>query len=149
MIARPLPAPVPVAPARGRGWRTARTASIARSARRRRLRYRFVARTVVAVSLGTGLFLAYLAMLANVTRLHYEFVTEEHVRSQLAVVTARNEDEIAGLSARDRLTNIAASLNMREPASVTVVDIPPPPRRIAQHPDRGVVFLSSVAGWLK
>jgi hypothetical protein len=148
MIARPLPAPA-VAPARGRGWRTARTASIARRARRRRLQYRFIARTVVAVSLATGLVLAYLATLANVTRLHYEVVTQQNVRSELRVITARNEDEIARLSARDRLSAIAASLNMREPASVTVVDVPPPPRRIAQHPDRGVVFLSSVAGWLK
>jgi hypothetical protein len=148
MIARPLPAPA-AAPDRARGWRTARNASVARRARRRRLRYRLIGRTLVAVTIATFAGLAYLAMLANVTRLHYEIVKQKQIRKSLAVYTARNEDEIAGLAARDRLSAIAASLNMREAVNVTVVDIPPPPRHVVAQPDRGVVFLSSVAGWLK
>lgn len=146
MIARPLLAPAE--PQRARGWRAARNASAARRVRQRRLRYRLIGRTLVLVGMATVVVLAYLALMANITRLHYEIGNAKRVRAQLASATARNDDEIARLTARDRLSAIAMRLGMREADSITVVSLPPPRHRV-ERPAHGVAFLSSMAGWFK
>ncbi len=141
MIARPLPAPQ-----RGRtatGWRTARHASVARRARNRRLRYRSIGRIVVALSGLTCLVLVYLALLANVTRLHYEIGKLQRQRAQLIDQTVRYEDEIALLDSRERLSVLAQSLGMREPRAYAIVVVPPPRKQHVQPPT-GVAALLPV-----
>jgi hypothetical protein len=143
VIARPLPAPAPERGARSPGWRTARHASAARHARNRRRRYRPIGRIVVALSAVTSLVLVYLALLANVTRLHYEVGKLQHQRALLVEQTVRYEDEIALLDSRDRLAALAASLGLREPHAYAIVVVPPPVRH-KPAPAGGVAALLPV-----
>ena len=142
MIARPLPAPV-IRERGGRGRRSARTASLARRARNRRLRYRSVGRIISTLSGLTIAVLVYLALLANVTRLHYEIGRVQHERARLADRVLRNDDEIAQLASPERLAVFAQRLGLREPRAFAVVEMPRPRQRAAPPP-RGVAALLPV-----
>jgi hypothetical protein len=142
MVARPLAAPLR-APSRNAGARTARHASLVRRARNRRMRYRAIGRIVTILSGLTCLVLVYLALLANVTRLHYEIGHLQHQRAQLLDQTVRYQDEIASLESRDRLSTLAASLGLREPRAYAIVVIPPS-RKHSVPPPSGVAALLPV-----
>jgi hypothetical protein len=142
MVARPLPAPLR-APSRNAGARTARHASLVRRARNRRMRYRAIGRIVTILSGLTCLVLVYLALLANVTRLHYEIGHLQHQRAQLLDQTVRYQDEIASLESRDRLSALAASLGLREPRAYAIVVIPPSRKQSVPRPG-GVAALLPV-----
>ena len=98
------------APRESGGWRTARNASLVRRARNRRLRYRAIGRIVVTLGGLTCLVLGYLALLANVTRLHYEIGRVQHERTQLVDRTLRYDDEIAQLTTANVLRSAMPSL---------------------------------------
>lgn len=140
MIARPLPAPARREAAPRHGWRSARNASAARRARNRRLRYRAIGRIVASLCTVTTLVLLYLALVANITRLHYEIGRGEHERTRLVEQTVRNDDEIAQLASRERLEQIASRLGMREPAAFAIVTLPRRTRHARTAP-RGVAAL--------
>ena len=123
--------------------RTARHASLVRRARNRRMRYRAIGRIVTILSGLTCLVLVYLALLANVTRLHYEIGHLQHQRAQLLDQTVRYQDEIASLESRDRLSTLAASLGLREPRAYAIVVIPPS-RKHSVPPPSGVAALLPV-----
>jgi hypothetical protein len=142
MVARPLAAPAR-SPSRNSGWRTARHASLVRRARNRRMRYRSIGRIVAVLSGLTLLVLVYLALLANVTRLHYEIGHLQHQRAQLVDQTVRYEDEIASLESRDRLSALADSLGLREPRAYAIVVLPQP-RKHSQPRPGGVAALLPV-----
>jgi hypothetical protein len=143
MIARPLSAPRARESGARPGWRSARNASAVRRARNRRLRYRAIGRVVTWLGALTALVLVYLALVANITRLHYEIGRAERYHTRLVQQSARNEDEIAQLVARERLEQIAARLGMREPQTFAMVLLPEPHRRAVQPP-RGVAALFPV-----
>jgi hypothetical protein len=149
MIARPLPAPRTACPERTGGRRTARNASAARKVRARRMRYRLVGRTLVAVGVVTTFVLVYLSLVANITRLSYDVSRAKVTRTRLALATMRGEDEIARLESRDRLEAIATRHAMHEPTVVSVVELPP--RHKGGVPGAGLALLSpvGVADWLK
>jgi hypothetical protein len=142
VIARPLPAP-DRRPLGRPAWRTARHASVVRRARNRRMRYRSIGRIVATLSVLTCLVLGYLALLANVTRLHYEIGKMQHRRTQLVDKTLRYDDEIAQLESSDRLAVLAAHLGMREPRAYAIVTLPPV-RHVTQRPVQGVAALFPV-----
>lgn len=128
------------APRESGGWRTARNASLVRRARNRRLRYRAIGRIVVTLGGLTCLVLVYLALLANVTRLHYEIGRVQHERTQLVDRTLRYDDEIAQLTTRERLAAMAARLGMAERSTFAVVNVPPPAKHADARPS-GVAAL--------
>jgi cell division protein FtsL len=140
MIARPLPAQQE-APIRV-GTRAGRTASELRHGRNRRMRYAGVRWITVITTLVTLCVIGYLALLSNVTRMHYEATRIELRRAALQEETQRLDNEIARLSSRDRLATLAARLGMKEAASFSVVNLPAP-----KAPSQRLSLLSSITGW--
>ena len=125
------------------GSRAGRTATANRRSHRRRVRYAFLARLVKTVSLVTVVVFAYLALMANVTRMNYELTKNARTQAKLAGETARLDDQIARLESRERLAAIAAELGMRDPQTFAQVTLPPV---TAQAPTpNGIALLS----WLK
>ena len=143
MIARVLEVPLPEpAPRRRAGTRAGRSAVGRRREQRLRARYAPLGR-IAAIVLGfTFVIVAYLALLANVTRLNYELSKSARVRARLVDQSARLEDQIARLESRERLSRLAAKLGMREAGTFAEVALPAP----AQPPQpSGIALLS----WLK
>ena len=143
MIARVLEVPLPApAPRRRAGTRAGRSAVGRRREQRLRARYAPLGR-IAAIVLGfTFVIVAYLALLANVTRLNYELSKSAHLRARLVDQSARLEDQIARLESRERLSRLAAKLGMREAGTFAEVALPAP----AQPPQpSGIALLS----WLK
>ena len=144
MIARPRV--YEAEPSRARlASRAARTAADRRRARTLRSRYTLFSRILVAATLVTVVVCAYLALMANVTRMNYQIAKARAEESRLLDQTARNEDRIARLESRERLAAVAASLRMHEAARFVLVRLPEPP--VVADAPRGLAFLSSVAPW--
>jgi len=122
--------------------RAARTAARLRVVERRRRRYLVLRRAGAVMGLMTLLVVAYLGLMANVTRLNYELARSARVQTRLADESARLEDQIARLESPDRLAAIGAKLGMRDAGTFASVVIPRAER--AAEP-RGVALL----GWLK
>jgi cell division protein FtsL len=141
MIAHQLP--VQETPRLRIGTRAGRSASEERRVRVRRSRYTNVGRIAAIFTVLTVLVIAYLLLLANVTRLHYEASVVESRRAALQEETQRLDDEIARLSSRERLAQIAARLGMKESVAFSAVQLPAP--KVART--QGIPLLSSIAGW--
>jgi hypothetical protein len=143
VIARALEAPLPEpAPRRRGGTRAGRSAVGRRREQRRRARYAPLGRIAAAVFASTFVIVAYLALLANVTRLNYELSKSARFRAGLVDQSVRLEDQIARLESRERLARLAAKLGMHEAATFAEVALPAQ----AQPPEpRGIALLS----WLK
>ncbi len=140
MIAHQLPAQEP----RLRiGTRAGRTASELRRVRVRRSKYGVVLRIATVAILVTICVMAYLLLLANVTKLHYQSLGAEHQRANLQEETQRLDDEIARLSSRERLAALAAHLGMKDAATFSVVQLAAP--KVARS--ERLPLLSSIAGW--
>lgn len=90
------------------------------------------------------LLMGYVVLTSSLTGLSYAVAKARAQREALQEETMRLDDRIAALRSDDRLSELAARLGMREPASFAVVRIAPP--RIARTPPRFPV-LSSLAGF--
>ena len=134
---------------------TARVAHAAAQTRRKRtvsLRYRSIVQIVGSLGVATVLVVAYLGLMANVTRMNYDYAKATRERTQVLEKTSRLEDQIAHLESRERLAIIAAKLGMTEPARFTVVTLMPLPLRGAAQPEqptRGVALLPAITDWLR
>jgi cell division protein FtsB len=143
VIARVVEVPLPEpAPRRSAGTRAGHSAVGRRREQRRRARYAPLGRIAAIVLAFTFVIVAYLALLANVTRLNYELSKSARVRARLVDQSARLEDQIARLESRERLSRLAAKLGMREAGTFAEVALPAP----VQPPEpSGIALLS----WLK
>ena len=134
---------------------TARVARAAAQTRRKRtvsLRYRSIVQVVGSLAVATVLIVAYLWLMANVTRMNYEYAKATRERTQVLDNTARLEDEIAHLESRERLAIIAAKLGMTEPARFSVATLAPLPLRGTAQPEQptsGVALLPAITDWLR
>jgi hypothetical protein len=135
----------PEPPPRGAGSRAGRSAAERRRGRTAVLRHRAVLRTVAVLSIATLAVVAYLASMANVTRLNFELTRAARDRVALLGETTRLDDKLASLESRDRLELIAAGLGMRDPATFAVAVVRPQP---VEKPS-GLAFFPSVAHWLR
>jgi cell division protein FtsL len=142
LIARPLPGPEQ--PKRS-GTRAGRGATTRRRSHTRRLAYRDAIRVIAAVSVVTVAVMAYLGLLANATKLHYQISVAQRDRSALEAQTQRLDERVAQLAATDRLEAIAAKLQMRDPHSYAVVGIPQVPQ-VAEHRDGSYALLGALTG---
>src|SRR5215472_12639453 len=110
MIARPvlssdeLPLPV-YAPVSGR--RASRIAVIGRRKVGVRSRYRALTGVCAWITAVTAVVMVYLALLANVSHLHYELARADAQRAELQDATMRLDDKIAHLESRERLAAVA------------------------------------------
>jgi len=146
MIARRLvvpPAVVVVEPPRRAASRSARTATGNRRRHRQRARYAFVTRLATSVAVVTFFVVAYLALMANVTRMNYELTSNAKLEAQLAEESGRLDDQIARLESPERLAVAAAQLGMHDPQTFALVALPPP--AAAAPAPRGIALL----GWLR
>jgi hypothetical protein len=110
-----------------------------RRKRSTRERYAAAIRILSTVAFLTLPVVAYLAGMANVTRLNYELARSNRERAQLADESARLDDRIARLRSRERLARIAARLGMHEAPAFAVVSLPAPPP--VAPPPTGLAFL--------
>jgi cell division protein FtsL len=134
----------------------ARVARVAAQTRRKRslsLRYRSIVRIIQTLAAATVLIVGYLWLMANVTRMNYEYARATHERTQLLDETTALEDQIARLESRERLADLAAKLGMNEPARFSVAVLTASPTHVAteQPPPavRGVTLLPAITDWLR
>jgi hypothetical protein len=134
VIARPLPRFVEDGDApRRTGTRAGRNAVVRRRNKTRRLRYAGLVRMLMTVAASTLCVFVYLALMANVTRMNYELMQDAKDRAKLLEETARLDDRIARLEARERLAQFAAQLHMHEPQTFAEVTVPPDAPPAAAH----------------
>ena len=143
MIARQLIVPIEPQPRPRAGSRAGRTAVEGRREMRRRARYAFLVRTVTAVFAVTLVVVAYLGLMANVTRMSYELTRNAQTRAKLIDETTRLDERLEALESHERLAQIAKSLGMKESAALTVARLPQSPT--APH---GGTFLAALTAWL-
>src|SRR5271166_6151714 len=124
------------------GSRAGRTAAEVRRARTAKLRRRATAAIMTVLIPATILIVAYVALMANLTRLGYEIGKLEARRVVLLEKTARLDDRIAQLESRDRLARMMAPLGLRPAETLTVAVLPPPK---SAEPARGLAFLPIAA----
>jgi hypothetical protein len=124
------------------GSRAGRAAVGRRRSLRRRSRYLLLGRIVASLAIGTVAIGIYLALMANVTRMNYELSKNLRTQTRLSDESARLDDEIQGLSSRERLGFIGAKLGMHEAESFAQISLP---REYSAQPAAGIAFLP----WLK
>jgi hypothetical protein len=112
-----------------------------RRARTRRERYSGLSRVFSTIAVLVLVVTVYLALMANVTRMNYELTRLAQERAQLLDETAAGDEAIANAESFERLRADAKALNMREPQTFALVDVP----QDTPKPSSGIAFLS----WLK
>jgi cell division protein FtsL len=138
---------VVVGPFRSGAYAPAVTVRVATRRRPRAGRDRTVLRISGVMAAVVVLVMAYLYVVADMTRTNGELNALVDQRATLQEETMRNDDEIAKLESRERLSQVAARLGMSRSGAFVVVTIPAP--RSAAGPSGGAVaFLSSVERWL-
>jgi hypothetical protein len=140
VIARPLPYDDEMP--RRAGTRAGRAAVGERQARLRRRRYAALRRIAATAALATACIVAYLYLMANVTRMNYELTHVAADRARLVDESARLDDRIAALESPERLAKLAAQLHMHEPPTFAAIDAP---QNLSPVPAHGIAFLD----WLK
>jgi cell division protein FtsL len=135
---------------------TARTARNAAHSRRKRtvsLRYRSIVRIVGWLGAATILVVGYLWLMANVTKMNYEYAKATQERTQLLERTGRLDDQIAQLESRERLAAVAAQLGMSESAHFSVATLAASgsraDARVSRRALRGVALLPAITDWLR
>jgi cell division protein FtsL len=128
--------------------RVARGAATVRRQRSVSLRYRSIVRTLAALAIVTFAVVAYLSLMANVTRMNFEYTKVARERARLLDETVRLDDQIAHLQSRERLAALASSLGMRASRQFQVATLPSSPR-VAEQPARGLALLPAVSDWLR
>ena len=133
--------------------RVARAAAQTRRKRSVSLRYRSIVQTIRWLSLATVLVVGYLWLMANITRMNYEYARATGERTLLFDKETSLEDQIARLESRDRLAELAGKLGMSEPARFSVATLAAPPQRAAtvesRSAVRGVALLPAITDWLR
>jgi len=133
--------------------RTARNAAQTRRKRSVSLRYRSIVRIVGTLGVVTLMVVGYLWLMANVTKMNYEYAKATHERTRLLDQTSRLDDQIAHLESRERLAAIAAKLGMTEPARFGVATLTPLQSLAAVQTSgqavRGVALLPAITDWLR
>jgi cell division protein FtsL len=142
VIARQLIVPIEPQPGPRVGSRAGRTAVEGRRVLRRRARYAYLVRAVTGVAVVTFVVVAYLGLMANVTRMNYELTKNAIAEAKLTGETAGLDDRIARLESRERLAALAKQLGMREPQTFAAIALP---ADVQPEKPTGVAFLS----WLK
>ncbi len=127
------------------GTRAGRSATTRRRSRTRRLQYRDAARVIVVVSAVTVAVMAYLGLLANATKLHYQISVAQKDLGKIEAQTQRLDERVTQLSATDRLITIAAKLHMRDAQTYAVVSLPQTPV-VAERRDGAYGLLGAVTG---
>jgi cell division protein FtsB len=140
---RPEPARKP----RGNA-RVARGAAMVRRQRTASMRYRAIVRTLATLAVLTFAVVAYLGLMANVTRMNFEYTKVARDRARLLDESVRLDDQIAHLQSRERLAALASRLGMRESGRFQVATIPSAPR-LAEQPAHGLALLPAVSDWLR
>lgn len=104
--------------------------------------YGSTARILCIVACVLAPVMVYVMLTSNLTSLNYALATAEGQRTQLQGDMQRLDDQIVHLESRERLSQVAAKLGMRDPARFEIVTLAPP-----VHDDRtgGLAFL----GWLR
>jgi cell division protein FtsL len=132
--------PAPEAPAP-----KARPPKHGRYRRRRRslfAHYGSSARVLSIVALVLAPVMVYVMLTSNLTSLNYALANAESQRNVLQQDVQRLDDQVAHLESRERLSQVAAQLGMRDPAHFEIVTLAPPPR------DEGVGGIAFL-GWLR
>ena len=86
--------------------------------------------------------MVYVMLTSNLTSLNYALANAEGQRTVLQQDVQRLDDQIAHLESRERLSQVAAQLGMRDPARFEIVTLAPP---VHDEEAGGLAFL----GWLR
>jgi hypothetical protein len=88
----------------------------------------------------------YVMLTANLTSLNYKLARVEAQRIALQAETMRQDDRIAKLESRERLSVLAAQLKMHDPQMYGVISLPAVhPAAAAPH---GIALLGAMNQWL-
>jgi hypothetical protein len=129
--------------------RAARVAVVGRRKAGVRRRYRplkVVGSWITLVTIG---MIVYLSLLSNITRVGYELARANHQRSILQEQTARLDDDLDHLKALDRLSDVAARLNMHDASTYVVVQLPQSRSSAEREHAHGLAFLTAISGWIR
>jgi hypothetical protein len=88
----------------------------------------------------------YVMLTANLTSLNYKLARVETQRLALQAETLRQEDRIAKLESRERLSALAARLKMHDPRMYAVIS--PPHTQLQPSPAHGIALLGAMNQWL-
>jgi hypothetical protein len=131
-----LPQPKPPARVHIRAREAAR-----RRGRRTRLQhYALPARIALAFGIVLVPVMIYVLLMGNLTALNYSLAQVTEQKSALLEETNQLDDRIAQLQSRERLSDVAARLHMRDPRVYAVVDVPAAPAAPASN---GIAFLGA------
>jgi hypothetical protein len=123
--------------------RAARGATHRRIDKKSRARYAGVARVSLVLVVVLLFLMGYVVLTANLTGLSYAVAKAQHQRAELQAETMRLDDRIAALRSVDRLSALAARMNMHEAQQFAVVTVP---RATAPADDAHVATVPSLAG---
>ena len=126
-----------------RNPRAARAATHRRIVHKSRARYTTIVRLSIVLGVLLAIFMSYVVLTSSMTGLSYAVANAKTQREALQEETIRLDNRIAAMRSDDRLSALAAKLNMHEPQRFSVVRLAPP--HVAQNPPR-VAVLSSLAG---
>jgi hypothetical protein len=129
--------------------RAARIAVVGRRKAGVRRRYRPLRVVGSWIALATIGVIVYLSLLSNITRVGYELARANHQRSALQEQTARLDDELDRLKTLDRLSDVAARLDMHDASTYVVVRLPQPRAGGEQERGHGLAFLTAISGWIR
>ena len=82
----------------------------------------------------------YVLLMGNLTALNYSLAQVTDQKSALIEETNQLDDRIAQLQSRERLSDVASRLHMRDPRVYAVVDVPSP---VVAPPSNGIAFLGA------
>ena len=104
--------------------------------------YGSTARVLSIVALVLAPVMVYVMLTSNLTSLNYALANAEGQRTVLQQDVQRLDDQIAHLESRERLSQVAAQLGMRDPARFEIVTLAP---AVHDEGTGGIAFL----GWLR
>ncbi|MFN2448557.1 MAG: hypothetical protein ABR508_02020 [Candidatus Baltobacteraceae bacterium] len=108
--------------------RTAKRATQRGISRKERARYQSLVQFSACLVVALALFMTYLALNARLTSLNYGYVKAQHQRTALQAQTARLDEQLAVLRGDDRLSMLAARLQMQDPQQFALITMPGPVR---------------------
>lgn len=119
----------------------AREAARRRGRRTRLKNYATPARIAIAFAVLLVPVMTYVLLMGNLTALDFSLAGATAQKTALVEETMRLDDRIAQLESRERLSQVANRLHMRDPREYAVVDVPGP---IAAPPAPGIAFLGAL-----
>jgi predicted ABC-type exoprotein transport system permease subunit len=88
----------------------------------------------------------YVMLTANLTSLNYKLARVEAQKIALQAETMRQDDRIAKLESRERLSALAAQLKMHDPQVYAVISLPQ--THSVPAPPHGIALLGAMNQWL-